>query len=162
MTQRSKPETSTGSAADQSTAKSFKVHGGVSHGTNPEEALAFAIEAARMVRDDKCEDVVLLDVRELSQVSDFIIIGSGTSDRQMHSVLRHVEELGKSKGMPAFRSNADDRSTWLLVDLVDVVVHVFEPNTRAHYDIEMLWGDAHRIDWERPDQVKRDRAGLNA
>ena len=132
-------------------------------GAAPEaEGLDFAIEAARLVRDDKCEDVMLLDVRELSQVSDFIIIGSGTSDRQMHSVLRHVEELGKGRGMPAFRSNADDRSTWLLIDFVDVVVHLFEPNTRAHYDLEMLWGDAPRLAWERPDQVQRDRAGLNA
>jgi ribosome-associated protein len=123
---------------------------------------AFAIEAARLVRDDKCEDVVLLDVRGLSQVTDFIIIGSGTSDRQMHSVLRHVEELGKGRDMPAFRSSEDDRSTWLLIDFVDVVVHLFEPNTRAHYDLEMLWGDAPRLEWERPDQVQRDRAGLNA
>ena len=80
----------------------------------------------------------------------------------MHSVLRHVEELGKDRKMPAFRSNADDRSTWLLLDFVDLVVHLFEPNTRAHYDLEMLWGDAPRLEWERPDQLKRDRAGLNA
>jgi ribosome-associated protein len=124
--------------------------------------LDFAIEAARLVRDDKCEDVLLLDVRELSQVTDFIIIASGTSDRQMHSVLRHVEELGKSRGIPSFRSSADDRSTWLLIDFVDLVVHLFEPNTRAHYDLEMLWGDAPRIAWERPDQVQRDRAGLHS
>lgn len=126
------------------------------------DGLKFAIDAARLVRDDKCEDVVLLDVRDLSQVSDFIIIGSGTSDRQMHSVLRHVEDLGKGRAMPAFRSSADDRSTWLLIDFVDVVVHLFEPNTRAHYDLEMLWGDAPRLEWERPDQIQRDRAGLNA
>ncbi len=127
-----------------------------------DETLAFAIEAARLVRDDKCEDVTLLDVRELSQVTDYIIVASGSSDRQMHSVLRHVEELGKGRNMPSFRSNADDRSTWLLIDFVDVVVHLFEPNTRAHYDLEMLWGDAPRIQWERPDQLPRDRAGLNA
>jgi len=125
------------------------------------DTLSFAIEAARMVRDDKCDDVVLLDVRELSQVSDFLVIGSGTSDRQMHTVLKHVEELAKGRGYPSFRSNSDDRSTWLLVDFVDVVVHLFEPNTRAHYDLEMLWGDAPRIEWERPDQMPRDRAGLN-
>ena len=127
-----------------------------------DETLAFAIEAARLVRDDKCEDVTLLDVRELSQVTDYIIVASGSSDRQMHSVLRHVEELGKGRNMPSFRSNADDRSTWLLIDFVDVVVHLFEPNTRAHYDLEMLWGDAPRIQWERPAQLPRDRAGLNA
>lgn len=130
--------------------------------TPPEVSLAFAIDAARLVRDDKCEDVVLLDVRQLSQVSDFIIVGSGTSDRQMHSVLKHVEDIAKERGFSAFRTTTDDRSTWLLADFVDVVVHLFEPNTRAHYDLEALWGDAPRLEWERPDQLNRDRAGLNA
>lgn len=125
-------------------------------------ARAFAIEVARSCRDDKCEDVLVLDVRELSQVTDYIVLASGTSDRQMRSVLRHVQELGDRQGMQAFRSHADERATWLLADFVDVVVHLFEPNIRAHYDLEMLWGDAPRVAWERPDQVDRDRAGLTA
>jgi len=124
-------------------------------------ARAYAVEAARLLRDDRCTDVVLLDVRNLSQVTDYIVIGSGTSDRQMGSVLGHVEELGKAKGFPSWKRNADDRSLWLLLDSVDVVVHLFEPNTRAHYDLEMLWSDAPRLEWERPDQMNRDRAGLN-
>lgn len=123
--------------------------------TNPEAARAFAIEAARLLSDDKCEDVVVLDVRELSHVTDYIIIGSGTSDRQMHSSLTHLEELGREQGFPVFRSSDDERSTWLLADFVDVVVHLFEPNQRAHYDLEMLWGDATRIPWERPDAPRR-------
>lgn len=130
--------------------------------TPPEVSRAFAIDAARLVRDDKCEDVVLMDVRQLSQVTDFIIVGSGTSDRQMHSVLKHVEDLAKERGFSVFRTTTDDRSTWLLADFVDVVVHLFEPNTRAHYDLEALWGDAPRLEWERPDQMNRDRAGLNS
>ena len=129
--------------------------------TPPEVIQSFAMEVARLLHDDKCEDVLLLDVRTLSQVTDFILIGSGTSDRQMHSVLQHVEELGKPLGYTAFRSSTDDRSTWLLLDFVDIVVHLFEPNCRAHYDLEMLWGDAPRLEWERPDQMKRDRAGLS-
>jgi len=129
---------------------------------DPAQTIAFATDVARLLRDDKCEEVVLLDVRTLSQVTDYIIIGSGTSDRQMHSVLRHTEELGATRGITAFRADTDDRSLWLLCDFVDVVVHLFEPNTRAHYDLEMLWGDAPRIEWERPDQQSRDRAGLQA
>lgn len=130
--------------------------------TQAEQARAFAISAAQLVRDDKCTDVVLLDVRNLSQVTDYIVIGTGTSDRQMQSVLDHVEDLGKTMGYPAWKTDTDQRSTWLLLDCVDVVVHLFEPNTRAHYDLEMLWGDAPRMEWERPDQVPRDRAGLHA
>jgi ribosome silencing factor RsfS/YbeB/iojap len=118
--------------------------------TTPLETIrAFAIESARLLADDKCEDVVVLDVRELSQVADFIVIGSGTSERQMNSVLTHVRDLGDEMGFPSYRASTDERSTWLLADFVDVVVHVFEPNTRAHYDLEMLWGDAERIPWER-------------
>jgi ribosome-associated protein len=129
--------------------------------SDPAQVLEFAVDAARLLFDDKCEDVVLLDVRSKSMVCDYILIGSGTSDRQMSSVLDHVKELGKARDFTAFHTNTDERSTWLLADLVDVVVHLFEPNTRAHYDLEMLWGDAPRLEWERPDQRRRDRAGLS-
>jgi ribosome-associated protein len=121
----------------------------VSRGSDPQRAQAFAVEAARLLGDDKCDDIVLLDVRELSQVTDFIVIGTGTSERQMRAVLHHVEDLGAGMGFSAYRSSADERATWLLADFVDVVVHVFEPNTRAHYDLEMLWGDAPRVEWAR-------------
>ena len=113
-------------------------------------ARAFAIEAARLLGDDKCEDVLVLNVHGVSQITDFIVIGTGTSDRQMRSTLSHLEELGETQGYKAFHTSEDDRGTWLLGDFVDVIVHLFEPNTRAHYDLEMLWGDAERIPWERP------------
>ena len=108
-----------------------------------------AIELARLAADDKCTDVVLLDVRGLSPISDFVIVASGTSDRQMRAVADHAEELGAKLGHMAFRSSKDPRALWLLIDFSDVVIHIFEPNTRAHYDIEMMWGDARRIPWER-------------
>lgn len=114
---------------------------------NPEEVRAFAVAAARSIRDDKCEDIIVLDVRGLSQVTDYVIIGSGTSQRQMGSALQHVEDLARETGFGRLQSSFDDRSLWLLADLVDVVVHLFEPNTRAYYDLEMLWGDAPRVEW---------------
>ena len=124
--------------------------------------MAFAIDAARLAHDDKCTDVVLMDVRGLSQVTDYIIVGSGSSERQMRSVLDHIQDLGATRGFNVFRTNKDERALWLLADFVHVVVHLFEPATRAHYDLEMLWGDAPRVEWERPDQMNRDRAGLKA
>ncbi len=126
------------------------------------KAEAFAIEAARLLHDDKCTDVVLLDVRGRNPMTDYLVIGSGTSDRQMRSTLQDVEEVGAKIGYAAVRSTSDDRATWLLADFMNVIVHLFEPNTRAHYDIEMMWGDAPRIPWERPGSAARDRAGLNA
>ncbi|MBX3322787.1 MAG: ribosome silencing factor [Phycisphaeraceae bacterium] len=115
---------------------------------DPEVARDFAIEAAQLLHDDKCEHVIILDVRQLSRITDFIVIGSGTSQRQMGSALDHVTDLARDKGFDRHRTNRDDQSLWLLADFVDVVVHLFEPNTRAHYDLEMLWGDAPRITWE--------------
>ena len=76
----------------------------------------------------------------------------------MRSVLGNVEDLGAEQDYSVFHSSKDDRATWLLADFVHVVVHVFEPNTRAHYDLEMLWGDAERVAWERPTRAKSRRA----
>lgn len=117
--------------------------------SDPEAIRRFAVEAARTLADDKCEDVVCLDVRELSQVADYIVIASGSSDRQMRSSADDVEKLARESGYGIFRRSDDDRATWLVLDCVDVVVHVFEPNTRAHYDLEMLWADAERVEWIR-------------
>lgn len=115
----------------------------------PSRDLAIAI--ARLAADDKCTDVLVLDTRGLNPVSDYVIIASGTSDRQMRATCQHLEELGEELGHPPYRSSKDQRAVWLLVDFVDVIFHVFEPNTRAHYDLEMMWGDAPRVLWERPE-----------
>lgn len=128
----------------------------------PETTRAFAIEVARALADDKCTDLVVLDVRNLSSLSDYIVVGSGTSDRQMHFAIKNVVEMAGTQGHQVARTSSDERKTWLIADFVDVIVHLFEPNTRAHYDIEMLWGDAPRLEWERPDQMSRDRAGLGS
>lgn len=125
--------------------------------SDPAKTRELAIEAARVLSDDNCEDVVVLDVTGVSQVSDYIIIASGTSDRQMRSAASDVAATGATLGHTTFRQSVDDRATWVIVDFVDVVVHVFEPNTRAHYDLEMLWGDAPRVAWERPGKDSRDR-----
>ncbi len=126
------------------------------------DARTFAINAARLLHDDNCDDIAVLDIKALGQVCDYIVIGSGTSDRQMKGVAKNVEHLGEKQGYNPYRKHADERSTWLLADFVDVVVHLFEPNTRELYDLEMMWADAPRVAWERPDQVDRNRAGLNA
>jgi len=112
-----------------------------------ETARAFAIEVAKLAKSLHCENVVILDVTSVSEMTDFVVIASGTSDRQMRSVLDDVEELGEKAQLPVPRRNTDDRSLWLLADFVDVVVHLFEPNTRAHYDLESMWGEVPRVEW---------------
>lgn len=110
----------------------------------------FAIESARLLNDEKCTDVLLFDVREHSQVTDYVLIATGTSDRQMRSVARHLEELGKQSDMARYGRDEDAASTWVVVDFVNIMVHLFEPATRGHYDLEMMWDDAPQVRWRRP------------
>lgn len=115
-----------------------------------DDALAFAVESARLVIDRHCEDVRLLDVRGLSQVCDFVLVASGTSDRQAKSVAAELEDLGAERGFPAYRSNRDDATTWTVVDFVSMVAHLFESSRRAYYDLEGLWSDAPLIEFDQP------------
>lgn len=114
-----------------------------------DSSLDFAVEAARLLEDRHCTDIRLLDLRGISQVCDFILIGSGTSDRQMRSVADEVSMLGKERGESRFRTNNDPASTWIIVDFVDLVVHLFEPSRRAYYDLEDLWSDAADLEFDR-------------
>ena len=61
-----------------------------------------------------------------------------------------MSKLGRERfGLDRFGSERDDAATWLVLDFIDVMVHLFEPSTRAHYDLEMLWGDAPEVEWSR-------------
>lgn len=111
----------------------------------PEAARSFAIRAAQSLEDDKCTDVVVIDVTGVSPVTGFIVIGSGTSARQMRSSLENIDELAHELGTRAYAISADERALWLLADFVDVVVHLFEPNAREHYDLESLWSKGKRV-----------------
>jgi ribosome-associated protein len=109
----------------------------------------FAIELARIVADDKCEDVTVMDLRGMSPVTDYFVICSGTSDRQMRSSAEHAIAYGKKVGEPPFSHAGLESQTWILVDFVNVVLHVFAPEHRSYYDLELLWGDAPRVEWRR-------------
>ena len=114
--------------------------------SNRLDSPAFAVEAGRLLRDRHCEDVLLLDVSGLSQVCDYVLIATGTSDRQMKSVSDEVADLGEEMKFPAFRKNIDTGATWIVVDFITVVLHLFEPQRRAYYDLEDLWSDAKHIE----------------
>ena len=114
--------------------------------TQRPDSAAFAVEAGRLLSERHCEGVVLLDVTGLSQVCDFVLIATGTSDRQMKSVASELTSMGKEVNCPAFRKNIDTGATWIVVDFISVVVHLFEPERRAYYDLEDLWADAKRVE----------------
>ncbi|MAT81164.1 MAG: ribosome silencing factor [Phycisphaerae bacterium] len=113
-------------------------------------AVDFARAAAQLACDSHCEDVRLLDLRGLSQICDLIVVASGTSDRQMRSVAAEIEALGQTAGYQRFRVTGDSLDTWIVVDFIDLIVHLFEPGRRQYYDLENLWADAPEIDFQRP------------
>ncbi len=92
---------------------------------------------------------MIFDVRDLSPVTKYILIATGTSDRQIKALGGHVSELGRELGFGRIGSEKDAAATWVVLDYVEVMVHLFEPVTRAHYDLELLWGDAPRVPWHR-------------
>lgn len=98
-----------------------------------------AVDAAL---DVKAEDVMTLDVRELSSVADVFIVATGRSDRQVRAIADSIEAAVKQAGAPPLGIEGHAEGRWVLIDLDDVIVHVFTPQMRAHYDIERLWSDA--------------------
>jgi ribosome-associated protein len=110
----------------------------------------FVIEAAQLLQDRHCEDVLVFDVRGMSQLTDYIIIATGTSDRQIKSLGSELKALAKQRDIARMGDHDAEDSSWLVVDLVDVVVHLFEAATREHYDLEMMWDDAPKVDISRP------------
>jgi len=127
--------------------------GRASTGSDAATTADFAVGAARLVHDLHCTAIRLLDVRGLSQVCDFVLLGSGTSDRQMKSVAHELQDLGEELGHACFRTNADGDATWIVVDFVDLVVHLFEPSMREYYDLEGLWSDARVVPWGRDSET---------
>ena len=126
--------------------------------TDPDKVRRFAIEAARLCADLKCDQVALLDVRGRSQVCEYMIVANGTSDRQMRSVADDLKQLGAELGMDRWKRDRDTGGTWVVADFVDVVVHLFEPGQRAWYDLDGLWADAPRVTWKRTADEKPRRA----
>ncbi|CAN5781058.1 hypothetical protein BH11PLA1_BH11PLA1_19790 [soil metagenome] len=115
----------------------------------PVTSPAFAIEAARLLRDLNCTEIVALDVKGLSPLADYLVVASGTSDRQMSTVATAVSHLARERGEPIKSAATDTRTTWCVVDCIDTVVHIFEPTTRTYYDVENMHDGAKKLDWER-------------
>lgn len=116
---------------------------------DPKAIRAFAIELARLSSELKCEQVVLIDVRGRNQLCEYLVIVSGTSDRQMKAVSDQLKAFGAQHGSPRWKRDRDTNGTWIAADFVDVVVHLFEPGQRAWYDLEGMWADAPRVEWRR-------------
>ncbi|MFH1823986.1 MAG: ribosome silencing factor [Candidatus Firestonebacteria bacterium] len=107
--------------------------------------LSFAKFIANLASDKKASDILILDLRKIDYITDFFVILSGNSSTQVKAIADYIDEkLGEEKVYP-FHKEEDVGSSWILLDYIDVIVHVFEENTRKFYALERLWGDAKFI-----------------
>lgn len=105
--------------------------------------LATAI--AKAMWEKKAHDIVVMDLRKLTTFTDFFVICSGTSDRQVQAIASAIEDALASKDRRPLGVEGRTGGRWILVDYGDVVAHVFYKEERDHYQLEKLWADAPRI-----------------
>jgi ribosome-associated protein len=92
--------------------------------------------------DKKAYDVLLMDVRKITSMTDFFIVCSGTSDTQVKAIADNVVEGCKKSGILVNHLEGYESLRWVLIDMVEIVVHIFQPEVRSYYQLERLWGDA--------------------
>jgi ribosome-associated protein len=110
--------------------------------------------AAALCREKRGQDLVALDVRGLVDYMDFLLLCTGRSDRQNRAIAEHVIRGVKQAGCIPLSRAGIEAGEWICIDLVDVVVHVFTPELRRHYDLELLWADAAPVHLVEPEAAE--------
>ena len=105
--------------------------------------IAAALEA---VRNKKGVEIIVLDLRKTGAFTDYFVICTGASSRQVHAIADGVEQALKADGVRPSHVEGYKRAEWILLDYFDFIVHIFAPETRVFYGIERLWGNAERIE----------------
>ena len=113
-------------------------------GASP-HSIELAVAAAQALDDKKGEDILILDVSNLLVVTDVFLLASGTSTRHVRSLMDDAEFALRELNRRPIRREGAEYGEWVLLDYGDVVIHVFEKETRSYYDLERLWADAPRI-----------------
>ncbi len=116
--------------------------------TKRDSARKLAVQAARLAADNRSEDIVILDLRGVSPITNYFVICTGSSDRQMRAVGDEICRGGESIGQKVWKVAGMDSDGWILLDFVDVVVHIFDEAHREFYDLELIWGSAPRVKWQ--------------
>jgi len=108
-------------------------------------ARVFALAAAKLAAERHCTDIVALDLKGKSPATDYFVIATGTSSRQMRTVADEICRTARKQGLQRFGRAGYEQARWILLDFVDVVIHIFDSQYRHYYDLELLWGDAEKL-----------------
>ncbi|MEQ2009181.1 MAG: ribosome silencing factor [Limisphaerales bacterium] len=110
------------------------------------EAKQLALLCRELADNKKAEEIVVLDVRKLSSVTDYFVICSGTSEPHLRAIVDEIEDqLRKDYGIKPHASDGATGGGWVVMDFFDVIVHVMHPDVRKKYDLEGLWSDAPAV-----------------
>ena len=97
-----------------------------------------------LITDKKGENIVLMDLHEVSLIADYFVIGSASNERLLNAIVDNIrDEIKTQSGVYPLRIEGRGDSGWVLMDYGDVVVHLFSPEVRSYYDLEGLWADAN-------------------
>lgn len=110
------------------------------------DALTIALKA---VDDKKAADIVVLDISSVATFANYFLICSGDSSRQIHAIVDEVEQKLEAIGLRPTHVEGYQHAEWVLMDYIDLVVHVFSKGARAYYDLERLWRDGKKLDVEK-------------
>lgn len=100
----------------------------------------------KAIDDKRGEDIVALNMQGISLLADYFVIAEGSSERQVQAIAREVKDKAEEQGFIVKKMEGFDSGRWILVDMGDVVAHIFHKDERAYYNLERLWGDAPQQD----------------
>ena len=109
-----------------------------------------ALLAAEVCDDKKAKEIVVLDVRKITSISDYFIVASTSNERQARAIAEEMRMRLKEMGRREMGVEGMDDARWVLQDFGDIVLHIFHESQREFYDIEGLWADAKRVLWKKP------------
>ena len=117
--------------------------------TRAQLSLEQAIQCARIAEDNKAKDIFILDLRGVTPIFDFFVLMTGASRRQLHTLAEEIDDYLRTEGEKRLSIQGYQASRWIVQDYGDIVIHVFDQESRGYYDLEGLWADAPRVEWKR-------------
>lgn len=120
-------------------------------GTGTIEAKGMAVGVARIADGMRARDIAVLDVSSVLGLTDYFVIATGTSRRQLRAMSEEIIHVLKRQGIHRLFMSGEKDSGWVLIDFGEVVVHLFSADAREHYSLESLWEDAPALEWQSLD-----------
>ena len=114
-------------------------------GSKTDRALSGVLEAVEAAREKKAQDIFVLELKEITDFTDYFLVCNGTSGRQVQAISDEIERRLRRSGLRPAHVEGYNHAEWVLLDYVDFVVHIFSEQARGFYDLERLWRTARRV-----------------